>query len=89
LNLSYIKYKLKADEHIEVFFMNNKEILKQVIALKPDDRVMIVEGILNSLDEPDPKIDAIWAQEAEKRLKAYRTGKLKGIPMEDIFENNT
>ena len=68
--------------------MNNKEILKQVIALKPDERFMLVEGILKSLDEPDQKIDAIWAQEAEKRLKAYRKGKLKGIPMEDIFENN-
>ncbi|MBI9098341.1 MAG: addiction module protein [Spirochaetaceae bacterium] len=69
--------------------MNNKEILKQVIALKPDERFMLVEGILKSLDEPDQKIDAIWAQEAEKRLKAYRKGKLKGIPMEDIFENNS
>lgn len=39
--------------------MNNKEILKQAIALKPDERFMIVEGILNNLDEPDPKIDAI------------------------------
>ncbi len=64
--------------------MNNKEILKQAIALKPDDRFMIVEGILKSLDEPDKKIDDIWAQEAEKRLKAYRKGELKGIPMEDI-----
>jgi putative addiction module component (TIGR02574 family) len=69
--------------------MNNKEILEQAIALKPDDRFMIVEGILNSLDVPDPKIDAVWAQEAEKRLNAYRNGKLKGIPMEDIFENNS
>lgn len=34
--------------------MNNKEILKRAIALKPDDRFLIVEGILNSLDEPDP-----------------------------------
>ncbi len=67
--------------------MNNKEILKQALSLKPDERFLIVEGILNSLDEPDPRIDALWIGEAEKRLEAHRAGKLKGIPMEDIFEN--
>jgi len=40
---------------------------------------------LLSLDEPDKKIDEIWAIEAEKRLSAYKSGKLKGIPAEKIF----
>ncbi|MCK9297278.1 MAG: addiction module protein [Desulfobulbaceae bacterium] len=48
---------------------------------------MIVEGLLKSLDEPDRKIDEIWAEEAEKRLKAYRDGKLKGIPLEEVFKD--
>ena len=29
----------------------------------------------------------MWAEEAEKRLTAYRQGKLEGIPMSEIFEN--
>jgi len=49
--------------------------------------MMIVEGLLKSLDEPDRKIDEIWAEEAKKRLKAYRDGKLKGIPMEEVFKD--
>ena len=57
------------------------------MALKPEERFMIVEGLLKSLDEPDRKIDEIWAKEAEKRLKAYREGSLKGIPMEEIFKD--
>jgi putative addiction module component (TIGR02574 family) len=65
--------------------MSSKEILEQAIALKPEERFMIVEGLLKSLDEPDQKIDDIWAEEAEKRLKAYRSGKLKGIPMDEVF----
>jgi hypothetical protein len=28
---------------------------------------------------PDKKLDEIWAEEAEKRLKAYRDEKLKGV----------
>ena len=65
--------------------MSSKEILKQAMTLKPEERFMIVEGLLKSLDEPDRKIDEIWAEEAEKRLKAYRDGKLEGIPMEVVF----
>ena len=67
--------------------MSNKEILKQAMALKPEERFMIVEGLLKSLDEPDRKIDEIWAEEAEKRLKAYRDGRLEGIPMEEVFRD--
>ncbi len=67
--------------------MSSKEILEKAMALKPDERFMIVEGLLKSLDEPDRKIDEIWAEEAEKRLKAYRDGRLEGIPMEEVFRD--
>ncbi|MDQ6969579.1 MAG: addiction module protein [Mariprofundus sp.] len=38
------------------------------MALKPEDRFIIVESLLKSLDEPDEKLDDIWADEAERRL---------------------
>ncbi len=66
--------------------MSSKEILDYAINLKPEERFMIIEGLLKSLDQPDKEIDEIWAEEAEKRLKAYREGKLEGIPMEEIFK---
>ena len=66
--------------------MDSRDILEQALRLKPEERFLVVEGLLKSLDEPDENLDAIWAEESEKRLKAYREGRLKGIPMEDIFE---
>lgn len=66
--------------------MSNTEILKQALKLPPDERFIVVEGLLKSLDLPDQKVDDIWAEEAEKRLKAYRDGRLTGIPMEEIFD---
>ena len=65
--------------------MHTKEILEQALRLKPQDRFTLIEGLLKSLDEPDKTIDQIWAAEAEKRLKAYREGRIQGLPMEDIF----
>jgi len=66
--------------------MTSKDILEQALRLKPAERFLVVEGLLKSLDEPDQELDAIWAEEAEKRLRAYREGRLEGIPMEDLFK---
>ena len=66
--------------------MITKELLEEALKLKPEDRFTLVEGLIRSLDEPDKKLNDIWAEEAEKRLKAYREGRLEGIPMEKIFK---
>jgi putative addiction module component (TIGR02574 family) len=66
--------------------MGTKEILEQALKLKPEERFALVESLIRSLDEPDMKLDDIWAEEAEKRLRAYRGGRLEGIPMEEIFK---
>jgi putative addiction module component (TIGR02574 family) len=67
------------------FRMSCKEVLEQALRLKPDERFLVVEGLLESLDEPDKAMDEIWAVEAEKRLHAYREGRLEGVPMEDVL----
>ena len=65
--------------------MSNTEILEEALKLKPEERFSVVEGLLKSLDVPDPSLDEIWAEEAEQRLKAYREGRVKGVPMEQVF----
>lgn len=65
--------------------MGSKEVLEQALKLKPEEKFTVVEGLLESLDEPDKSLDEIWAEEAEKRLRAYREGKLEGVPMEEIL----
>ena len=62
--------------------MRSKDVLEKALQLKPDERFMVVEGLIKSLDEPDSSLDAIWAEEAEKRLQAYRSSNLEGILME-------
>ena len=66
--------------------MSTRELLGEEIKLKPEERFTLVEGLIKSLDEPDKKLDEIWAEESKKRLKAYREGKLEGVPMEEIFK---
>ncbi|MGA8056296.1 MAG: addiction module protein, partial [Burkholderiales bacterium] len=43
--------------------------------LNPTERLALVDQVLHSRDEPDPTIDRIWIEEAERRLVEYRAGK--------------
>jgi len=82
-------YVFFVSKKLRWYVMGSQEILEQALRLKPDERFTLVEGLLRSLDEPDKQLDALWADEAEKRLKAYRQGHLEAIPMEDIFRDET
>ena len=57
----------------------------QVEALPPKDRVQLIELILDSLDQPDKTLDALWAKEAEQRLGAYRRGEIKAAALSDVI----
>lgn len=64
--------------------MTVNDLVKQALQLEPAKRSELAEEILHSLDQPDPAMDAVWLKEAERRLAAYRAGKVKGIPAEDV-----
>lgn len=66
--------------------MGSKDILNKALELSPDEKISVVDGILKSLDEPSANLDKIWADESEKRLRAYLSGNLEGIPMEEVFK---
>jgi len=66
--------------------MNNVEILQEALQLNPQERYMVVESLLESLDQPDKDIDETWANEAEKRLKDYSENKVETIPFNKIFD---
>lgn len=68
--------------------MRSKELLKEALKLEPEERVAMVQGLLESLEQPDEELDALWAEEASRRLKAYREGRLEGIPMEEVLGND-
>ena len=65
--------------------MTARDLLEEALKLDPGDRLVLVEGLLKSLDEPDRILNDVWVEEAEKRLRAYREGRLDGVPMENVF----
>ena len=61
--------------------MSINKLLEQALTLNVNEN-----ELFKSIDKPDEEIDQIWADEADKRLEAYRKGEIKVVPMEDIFK---
>ena len=62
-----------------------KSLLKQALELPSAERAKVAEELLSSLDHPDAEIDQVWAKEVESRLRAYREGKQKSVPIDSIL----
>ncbi len=46
------------------------DLIETALILVPAERFALAEEILHSLDKPDPEIDRIWIEEAQRRLEA-------------------
>ena len=65
--------------------LHAKTLISEVLHLKPAEKFIFIEALIKSLDIPNSEIEESWAIEAEKRLKAYKAGKLQTISFENMF----
>jgi putative addiction module component (TIGR02574 family) len=63
------------------------KLANEALHLSPNDRAILADSLLVSLDQPDPKIDALWKTEVEKRLRDYKSGKIKAVPLSKVLGN--
>ena len=64
-----------------------KDLIAEALNLSPAERLIIAEALIQSFDKPDLEIQQTWGEEVEKRLAAYKEGKLETIDFEDLFNN--
>jgi putative addiction module component (TIGR02574 family) len=64
-----------------------EEIMSAALALPPSARAMLAEHLLESLDAEDQeRIDALWAEEAERRENEIEDGIVTPIPGEEVMD---
>ncbi len=68
--------------------MRAAEIVEEALRLTADERTVIVDRLLESLDTPDPEIDRIWGEEALRRVEALDAGRMKTYPADDVIGAN-
>jgi len=65
-----------------------EKIEQEISQLSAQERALLAEYLLQSLDEEeDPDAEQAWIEEAERRYKAYKEGKVRGIPADQVFED--
>ena len=66
--------------------MRIKELIKEAESLPVEERVMLAESLLRSLNQPESDIDQKWAKVANKRLQEVRSEAVEPVPGQEIFE---
>ena len=66
--------------------MKTKDLLAEVISLPVEERALIVDSVLKSLNPVRPEIDRKWADVAKRRLNDLQSGKVDGIPGDKVLE---
>ena len=65
--------------------MKIQDLIDEAEALPVEDRALVVDLLLRSLNPPESRIDEMWAKVAERRLKEIRAGKVETVSGEDVF----
>ncbi len=65
--------------------MSTHELIAEALALPVEQRALIVDSILQSLNAPDSEVDKKWIAVAKRRLDELRSGSVKPVPAEDVF----
>ena len=61
------------------------EIIREVESLPVEERTLVVDSLLRTLNPPDPSIDKQWAVVAKRRLAELRSGRAKPVPADEVF----
>ncbi len=66
--------------------MNTKQLIDEAVSLPVEERALVVDSLLRSLNQPESQIDRKWAAVAQRRLAEIRSGAVEPVPGEEAFE---
>ncbi|OGV87732.1 MAG: addiction module protein [Lentisphaerae bacterium RIFOXYB12_FULL_65_16] len=65
--------------------MTTKDLIAEVTSLPVEERAIVANSVLRSLNPPESDIDRKWASVAHRRLGELRSGQVKPVPGEEVF----
>jgi len=66
--------------------MNTKELIEEAVSLPVEERALVIDSLLRSLNQPESEIDNKWATKAKDRLTALRSGAVDPVPGQEVFD---
>ena len=65
--------------------MKTKDLIAEVTSLPVEERAMVADSLLKSLNSPATDIDKKWSEVAKRRLSELRSGSVQAIPGDEVF----
>ncbi|MBN1602717.1 MAG: addiction module protein [Chitinispirillaceae bacterium] len=66
--------------------LNLKQCEANALKLAPKDRAVLAERLISSLDSlEESEMEQLWLDEAERRYKDYRNGKIPARSAQDVL----
>lgn len=62
-----------------------KDLIDEATSLPIDERILVVDALLKTINSPNAEVDSAWGTTAQNRLDALRTGVARGIPADEVF----
>lgn len=62
-----------------------KEIIQEATSLPVEERAIVVDSLLRSLNVIDTEIDRQWVAVAKRRLAELRSGRVRAVPGDEVF----
>lgn len=63
-----------------------QDLIDEAISLPIEERALLVDSLLRSMNPLSKENDRKWALEAKKRLAELRSGKVKTVSGEEVFK---
>lgn len=65
---------------------STKDIIDQVESLPVEERALVVDALLQTLNRTDLNVDLKWAEVARCRLEDLRSGRVKSLPGHEVLK---
>ena len=62
-----------------------KEIIEDAESLPVEERVIVIDSLLQSINPTLADVETEWVKVAKRRLAELRSGRVKAVPGDEVF----
>lgn len=66
--------------------LSAQALIEEALVLPIEERAFIIESLIRNMNPTDSEIDRKWIEVSKKRLNDLKSGKVRGIPGDVVFD---